>query len=228
MMMGIVGVIVIALLGGIIYFSHGRGSKKTREEFLQEFTQFVEGTIETIPEQENSFRIHFVFENENFIYEDVQEKSFGDDFNRGFLKCQTPCPLNLYFIEKERMDKVVAKDILFASKIVEKSAAEKKKVKVPASLKAFAVSTNHVSSSDELLEDDKIVKIFIDFKNADLRGSPFLSLKILEGMVTLEFHPSITVKPNLPDIHNNVASIENFASKLLPLIKKLKNIEIKP
>ena len=66
-MMWIVGLIVVLLLVGAILYVNSSSSenKRTRESFLEEFTQQVDGRIEEVEGYKNSFRIYFEFEGYN-------------------------------------------------------------------------------------------------------------------------------------------------------------------
>ena len=221
-------IVIFALVAGIVYFSliTTSGRKKTREQFLKELADSMEGSVEPLhdPLQPNAFRVIFNFEGEKFIYEDIEELSFREKLFKGYLKCQTPSSLDLYVTEKEKSNKIIQPELQFSA---HKNFKEKIKVHVPRSLRQFNVYTNHPQEANILLGDEKIAQVFAGFKNADSRGHPFLSLKILHGEVVLEFHSTVVYTPNRTDLINNVALMENYVQKLLLIVNKLKEIEQK-
>ena len=73
MLVGISILVIAALIFGIVYInSSSVHKKKTREEYLQDLANFLEGKVEPIVDRENSHKIEFNFEGYPFLYEDVQ------------------------------------------------------------------------------------------------------------------------------------------------------------
>ena len=227
-MLWIAVVVIILLVAGIVFFSlTTSGRKKTREQFLKEMAEFMEGSWEPVQttQQLNAFKVIFNFEGENFTYEDLEEVSFREKLLKGYLKCQTSSLLDLYLTEKEKSEKIIQPDLHFPSQKSGQDFKEKVKIRMPKSLKHFHVYTNNPQDTNALLDNDKIAQIFAGFRNRDSRGRSFSSIKILHGEVILEFSSSVVYSPNRSDLVNNVASIENYTKKLLAIIKKLKEIE---
>ncbi len=224
-------IVIVLLVGGIVYFSLTvSGRKKTREQFLRELAEFMEGSLESFhgPDQPNAFRVVFDFEGEKFIYEDLEEVSFHEKLFKGYLKSQIGTPLDLYFTEKEKSEKIIQPGTHFQSpKSVGQSFKEKIKVDMPKILRHFNVYTNHAEDTNSLLADDKVARVFAEFKNADSRGRSFLSLRILHGEIILDFYSAGNYTPSRSDLMNNVASMENYVKKFLLIIKRIKEIEQK-
>ena len=215
--------IIVALLAGIIYFTRQTPlQKETRERFLQKLAELVESKPESIEGVTNSFRINFHYEGYSFIYEDVEEVGFKDKVNKAFLRIDSGSRLNLSFVEKERTT-IVHRELFKASEITE-SAERSNKVYLPKVLKNFEAFTNDPYLTNQLLEDKRIASVFLKFKNTDKRGYAFLSLKLIDGMVILEFHPAATFSPNILALHNNQALLEDYCDKLMIVVKKIATI----
>ena len=61
--------VALVLLGIFLFSSNPIFKPKSREQFIKDIAQFVEGRIEPIPEKGNSIRINFTFENEPFVFD---------------------------------------------------------------------------------------------------------------------------------------------------------------
>jgi hypothetical protein len=189
-------------------------------EFLQKLEKFLDGRLETIDNQENSFRINFTFEGQPFVYEDIEDKGFKDKNYKAFLKAQTSQQLTLNFTEKGQSTRIRS-EIFLASEIPNEPIQESIKVHVPNSLQDFNIHTNNPVRANKLLEEKKIAHIFSVFKNVDKRGNPFMSLAIIDGMVILEFHSAPSYKPNLKALRDSIRSVEDYLDTLLVVINKL-------
>jgi hypothetical protein len=73
---------------------------------------------------------------------------------------------------------------------------------------------------NEFFGDYKIVDIFADFKNLQT-GHPILPLRVQDGIISLEFYPTLTMKPNIFDLQHGVANIEQYLDKMLFLAKQI-------
>jgi len=223
-MNGFLILIVLLFLGGIILLS-GKSSnkKKTREQFLKELAEFLEGTLEPIEDEtyENSFRIRFQYSNEDFIYEDLERPGFKENVNMAYLKVEVPGGLTLKFEEKKHST-TIRTDIFIASEISTQSEQKNYKIQVPKQLKHLNVVTSDPVIANRLFEDKKISSILKEFKNTDTLGRPFLSIGIINGVVTLEFHPRDIYYPNLTALYADVSSIDHYLSKLMVITRKLK------
>ena len=81
--------------------------------------------------------------------------------------------------------------------------------------------TNYPVRTNEMLKDKKIASFFCELKNIDSRGCPSIALKIIDGVISLEFYSSKMFKPSLDVLKNDIASIENYLEKMLTIVKKL-------
>ena len=221
----IVLTIILALVGGIIYFSRQThpSLEGQRELFLQRVEREFETKRISIVQKENSFRIRFKFEGENFDLEDIEEQGFSHKHYKVWLKATTPSRLNLSFSEKLK-DPVIGTPMVIASELREQESDKRIHVRNPKELDGLEIHTDDPIQTNKLFDDPKIVKIFSEFKNADSRGYPFMSLRILDGTLILEFHSTGSFRPNLNALRNDVASLEDYLNKLLSVVKVLNRI----
>ena len=117
-MKGLIFVIAVILTAGIILLS-GKSplkKKKTREQFLQDLAEFLEGTLEPIEDDANpnSFRIRFKYSGVDFVYEDFEKLGFKDKIYIAYLRAKTTSRLTLTFSAKKRSTKIRT-DIFIAS-----------------------------------------------------------------------------------------------------------------
>lgn len=219
-------IVVFIILFGVLVFLSGYFSnkKKTKEESLKEIIRVFGGTREPIPNLENSYRIRLKFENQDFIFEDLEERGFREIVNKVFLKIKTNTSLNLTFTELEKAT-TMRSPIVLASQIKEEDiVVTGMKIYLPKPLKDLKVNTNDAVLVNKLFEDDKIADIFIGFKNTDTRGYPSVSLKIVEGILTLEFGSRPTFRPSLLALRSHVSSLEDYLETLLIIVKKINNL----
>jgi hypothetical protein len=217
--------IVLMFLAGIILLgAKSPLQKRTREQFLAELTKFLEGTVELIDDDHEggkSYRISFKFKGEEYIYEDLESLGFKEKIYKGYVRIKTPSKLTLTFAEKERSTRIRS-DIVIASEIEAHFIDKNTILNVPELLKDMQVFTNDTPEANRVLEDKKIISILKKYKNVDSRGYRFLSLGIIDGVVTLEFRPEKFNKPNLPALRENVSSIDDYLEQLIVIARKLK------
>jgi len=216
--------VVVVFLGGIILLSAKSPLKKvTREEFLEELTKFLEGTLEPIVGEkgESSFRIRFKFKGQDFVYEDLQKQGFKDKVYKAYLKTETPSKLTLTFTERKRSTKIRT-DIFIASEISTHQVNEHIQLEIPKYLKDLKVFTNDPEGANKVFEDGKVMAVFKKFKNVGPRGYPFLSVGIVEGVVILEFPSTKTCHPNLFALQADIPSIDDYLEKLMVVVSRLK------
>jgi len=225
-MYGILILIFVILVAGIILLS-GKSplkKKKTREQFLQELAEFLEGTLEPIEDDDysNSFMIRFKYSGEDFVFEDIEKKGFKDKVYIAYLRVTAQSRLTLTFTEKERSTKIRT-DIFIASDISSQQAERTVQLQVPKHLKDLKVFTNDATAANELFENGKISSIFKQFKSKDSRGYSLMPIEIVEGVVTLEFYSEKMLKPNLSILYDNVTSIDGFLDKLVLFVHELQD-----
>lgn len=220
-MFGIVLVILFLTAGIILLSANTSIHKQTREQFLQSLGKFVDGHLESIKDSPRAFRIRFVFEGRNFIYEDIPEMGFKQEHYKAYLKVKTDSDLTLQFSEKPRST-TIKSEVLIVSNIPDEPLPSVVRVSVPARLKDLNIHTNNPKEANRFLGNEKIVSILAEFKNVDSRGYPSVSLKIIDGMVILEFHSSPGKNPSRHALGNNIASMEDHLVKLLKIVNQLK------
>lgn len=211
-------VVILFILAGQFLFK-----EKTRQQFFEDVERLVDGRFEPIENQENSFQIKFHFEDYDFVYEDIEVKGFNRSYFKGFLKVLSKSPLTFNIVEKERQV-TVRSNIVMASHIVDDPTLIKEKLCLPDGFEKFQVSTNDALVTNKLFEDSKFLNILNEFKNSDKRGYCYFSLKIVDGVVILEFTPTGVHKPNLYVLRNNTARLENYVDKLKYIAGKLNDL----
>ena len=224
-MNGLIVLIVVILITGIILLSGKSPFKenKTREQFLKDLTKYLEGTLEPIEDDvfPNSFRIRFKFSGEDFVFEDFEKQGFKDKVYIAYLRVTAPGDLTLTFTEKERST-TIRTDIFIASDISSQQVGRTAQLQVPKHLNDLNVTTNDTAIANELFGTGKISSIFKQLKNMNSRGSSFMPIGIVNGVITLEFYSEKKFQPNLPALYSDISSIENYSNKLLVLVRKLK------
>lgn len=225
MMNWLIVLLVLLILGAAVLFSGGSShKKKSRESYLEELAEFLQGTLEPIegPDYKGSYRVRFKFEGEDFVFENIEAMGFKDKVYKYYLKVKTPYKLTLTFAEKKRSTRIRT-DIFIASEVSTQQVDQKVYLQVPHYLNDLLVSTNNPTHANKFFDDKKISGIFKSLKNIDARGGySYISLKIIEGMIILEFHAEKTLKPNIADIWANISSIEDYLEKIIVLVKRLK------
>ncbi len=215
--------VILVFIGGILFVCSQLQSKgKTREEFLKQFEDFVGSSFQPIEDQENCFRIVFNFDEEEFVFEDIEEHGFRGNVYRARLKVLMPGKFNMSFIEKTG-DLVRHSSILESTGMDSKLHRRQLHFKMPKELSLFDVTTNNMKLVQQILNDDKIVRIFSEFKNTKGPGYPFVSLRIEESELIMDFYPfEAPFLPNLRFLYSDVASIEDYCQKMLTIVKRLK------
>lgn len=217
--------IVVILLAGIIVLSGSPLRTKTRQEFLRDLERFLEGRLEAVKDQPDSFRIRFTFAGETFFYEDVSEKGFRVEAYKAYLKVPTSSRFTFSFIEKQPVT-TIKSEVLIASKIPdEPPPAGEMKVAVPEKLKGLDVHTNNPRFANEFLKDGRIVTILAALKNADTRGYSSVPFRIIDGVVILEFSAIAGRNPCRANLLRSISSIDEYLEKLLKIVKILKALE---
>lgn len=224
MLTGIIVFIVILLVGGIILLN-GQSSSghKPREKFLKELADFWEGELQASGSQEESSKVHFVFDGRKFIFEDVEEKGFKDKINKAYLKLALATDFDLYFTQKEQ--KSVQMKTIIASDIQDEAVKEGVRINTPVELKDFYVHTNNPKLSNKIFENVKVRRILDRLKNRDARGYPSIPLRILNGVIILEFYAEGSIKPRLHDLHQNVSALEHHLKVLVDVAKTLESFK---
>ena len=223
-MNGFLIITVLLLLSGIILLSgKSFNKKKTREQFLKELTEFLDGTLEPIEDEthKNSFRIRFKYSDEDFVYEDLEKSGFKKDVNMAYLKVETPDRFTLKFQEKKHTT-TIRKEIFIASEISAQSEQKNYKLQVPKHLELFNVIASDPVMANKLFEDKKISSILKELRNTDTLGHPFLSIGIDKGIITLEFFQGEIYYPRLISLYADVSTIDHYLSNIMTIVRKLK------
>ncbi len=217
-------VIMIIFLGGIIFITSQTSTKKIRsEEFFKSLEEFLEGKLQPLEGQPGAFKIDFIFHDQPFVYEDLSDYGFefGEEARKAYLRTPTGTNFLLYFTQMQR-SATIKKDVLIASNIPHEPIVQRQKVIVPPSLKGLNVHTNDIQLANRLFADKKVVNVFSAFRSVDPRGSPSVALKIIDGMVILEFHSAQWKIPHYQALVYNVSSIEDYLEDLIKIVRAIK------
>ncbi|OGX08773.1 MAG: hypothetical protein A2Z88_00935 [Omnitrophica WOR_2 bacterium GWA2_47_8] len=209
-----VAVIVVLVLIIIVLASMGRQMQKpkTRQEYLEELADFLEGQLDAMTEYPDSFRISFKFENRDFEFQDLRQEGFNVVTYKGYLRTKTKGSLTINFTEKPRG--AVRSQIVLASDIPTQKVEG---LVVPKKLDKFNIFANDVFIANALFGNEAALSVLTKLRYQDDRGHPIMPLMIRDGWISLEFTPLITVKPNLSDLRDNVTLSDHYAAGLLLL-----------
>jgi hypothetical protein len=219
----IAATIIIVFVLAIIIGINSSFKEETREHFLKRMEKLTEGTYELVEGEEKMYRIPFSFERENFVFEDLEVKGLKEKINKAYLKAKVAVPLTLQFTEKKRKDNIHT-PMIIASDIPNYVETNLKTITVPASLSEFDIYTNNPDLSNQLLQNKKVLQVFNRYKNTSLQGYPILSLKIVDGVIVLEFHPLVVINPNLPGLKKDIHLLENYLDQLLVVMREIKKL----
>ena len=215
----------IALIFGIIYLNREPPTFNiSREQYLVDLERYLEGKVERLPDLPQSYRINFNYADKSFIYEDVFEKGFSGDSYKVFLRVPTSVDFTLYFTQKERKDKILGAVNPFAQAGKKDLGKEEPKLRLSRAFSMFNIQTNNIDWVNRLLTHRKAARVFAEFKNVDSRGSPFNSLKIMDGQIVLEFHSKPVFYPNVRGLYNSIGSIEEYLDKMVTVVQAIKEI----
>lgn len=219
----IIAVIVI-LLGGILFMSgHAVSRKKTREELRRAIEKFVQSQSQPIPGYDNSYQIGFSYNGKACIYEDYETKGFHDKVHKAFLKMPTAAKLTIQFTEKKH-ERLISSRPILASEMLS-HAKITPRVQIPKELSVFNIVTNDVEMTNGILNDWFCKRVFNKFKNIDAQGRPASSLKILDGVIILEFHPSGLSHPKTLDFEANMGPLETYIKQLMVIRNKIEELQ---
>jgi len=213
-----------AMFAAIIYLVVHSHQIKSNEGFVKKMVAFLQGICDaqlikwTIAEDGHLFSIRFTFEAQEFILGAIEEKSFDKHIEKVYLKTMIPIPFILSFSELEG-SMMTRLDMTIISQVDDPS-LQKTAVNIPKGLKDLHIFTNDIAQTNKLFNDAKITRILLKFRNVNHRGHPFMALKIIDGIVSLEFYPSYEFVPSLPSLKNNVSLIEDYLVDLMDIVKK--------
>ena len=110
-------VLVILMIVGIVLVNRsGALTIGSREQFLQEFTRYVEGKISPMTANESgsiegSYKVEFNLDQFAFTFEDLMLPSFKEKQNKAYLKMQLPIALTFQFNEKRQASKLFDQNV---------------------------------------------------------------------------------------------------------------------
>lgn len=213
----LVTIIILALIGGIIYINRSSSNNiKTRDDFLAVLEKFLEGKREPYADYEDSHKIIFTFEGVDFTYEDVLIPGFKNEkVNKAYLKVKTNSSLTLVFEEKRKSVGTFRSDLSVFNK--SGTSGGRSKLKVPDKLRNFEIHTDELEVVEKIFQNQKGVKILNNYKNVDSRGYPFMSIKIHQGLIILQFSSEKRYTPNLGTIRDNIHIFEDHLKDMINL-----------
>ena len=118
----IVGIVVL-ILGVLILAKVVQSKLNSREEFLDKLAKFLESKLEPMEGLDNSYKLRFIFDGKEFVYEDIEEKRFKGKAHKAYLKIKAPGNLHLNFTEKKRTGNLRS-EIFIASQIPDQAQDE--------------------------------------------------------------------------------------------------------
>ena len=206
-------VLGVVFLATIILLNTNLFGKKVdqRKVYLPALAKFLEAKLEPIPGQENSYEIRFVYDGRPFVYQDIEDRLGKSCIYKVYLRAATSSNLKIDFIERDRTS--IRADVQTLDDMKNPWARAAEKVVLPRELQDLTVFTNDHSKANELFANEKIVKIFSQFKNSSL-GRPSISLTVGNGFVVLAFHPPGDSKPTWNDLYYNASLIEDYLKQV--------------
>jgi uncharacterized protein YxeA len=216
--------VLILVIAIILLSTNSPLALQSKEDFIKQATHYLEGKCDDSAADKGYHRIDFKFEEQDFIYEEIDNQAQQENSNKAYLRTQTKSKFTLTFTEKEARS-IIRSEVVIASDIPNEVAEDKIKVNLPIEFSGIKAFSNDPKKANTLFLDNKIKKMFLGFKNFDTRGCKSVSLKIVEGEILLEFFPLAGHKPSLLTLHRNVASFEDYLDKLLYLTSSVNNIE---
>lgn len=214
MPMNIVLVIAAVFMVGLIFLLNSRffEQKDKRRRYLESLAELLEAKLEPVPGAENSFQIRFLFKNREFVFEDVEDRLQDTAIYRVSLKAKTASNLKVSFTERPRT--TIRANVQSFNDLKSPWTAGADKVILPVDLQGFMLFSNDTKKAIALFANEAVVKIFLSFMSMAKRGHPAMSLEIVDGIVTLSFHPAGELKPTWVDLQNNPSRIEDYLDPL--------------
>ena len=208
-------ILVIMMIVGIIIVNRsGAFSIRSREQFLQEFTKYVEGKLSPIEDSQGSFKVEFNLDQFAFAFEDLMLPSFKEKQNKAYLKLQLPITLTFQCHEKRQASKLFDQNVGLYKKNEEANVI----VKMPEKLNEFQIQTNNVEIVTKLLANPKFVNLISEYKNRE-SGYLFIPIKITQGLMSMEFLKDQRYNPSLQIVHKNIHLFENHIKDLINIAK---------
>ena len=217
--------ILVILLALIIYFTMNTPiGTKQRTKYLETMAHLFESKLEPVLGADNSYRITFNYRGYECAYEEIEVQTSKAISHCGFLKARVPSRLSLSFTERARTQ--IRSNVQSLEDVATSMwGTSAEKVSLPKNLQDFHVYTNSATIANKLLKDEKVIKIFTAYRNQDSRGHPVMSLEIVDGVISLEFHAPGELKPSIIDLQHNVTAAETYLQELLVIAEVLKTVE---
>lgn len=221
--MTIITILILVALGAIVFLARDTSSPEVkRQRYLKGLAEHVESSLEPIEGKKDSFRIRFRHKDQDFVFEDIEDYELNQEvFYKGYLRMAIPGTLTLSFTERPRAKFRAEVDSL--SDMISPWSNKSEKVHLPKGLDEFNIYTNDPDLVNRLLEDPAVIEAFVKSKDASTRGSPIMSLEVMEGSIILRFHDS-NLHPQLDELRYNPSLIDQFADRLLAIQQRFAQI----
>lgn len=217
--------LILAVLGGILlFFWRFPMKKKTRETYLREMEKRLEGKCEPMEGSGNSVRIRFYYDDNEFIYEDIEEQGLSESSYKAYVRAVKQDGLVFELIEKKKK-RSVKSDIFIASDVLDQDGEVASDFSLPKEFAPFTVYSNDYLLAGKLLQEPKAVNIFREFINKDPMGYYYVSLKMDKDAAVLEFASSSSSNPNIHYLKSDPSCIEKYLEKLVYLVNKSKELQ---
>ena len=217
--------VIVLLVGGILFLSSQANTrKKTRDELKRIIEKFVDA--KSVPVEGaagDSYRIHFSYDGKACIYEDLEAVGFVDRVHKSFLKVPTTSKLTIQFTEKKHQRTIGGGSMLASEMLNEANMGPR--LQIPKELQMFSIFTNDTVKANGLFSDWWVRRIFKEFKNMDRQGRPASSLRIMDGVIILDFHSSGLAHPKSLDFEGNMSSLENYIKKLMRIRDRIEDLD---
>jgi len=211
--------VVLMIVGIILVNRSGALTIKSREQFLQEFTKYVEGKLSPIEDSDGSFKVEFHLDQFAFTFEDLMLPSFKEKQNKAYLKLQLPLTLSFQFQEKRQGSKLFDQNVGLYKQTSDANVL----VKMPEKLNEFQVLTDNPEFGKKLLASPKFINLVCEYKNRE-SGFIFIPIKITQGLMSMEFLKDQKYNPSLQIVHKNIHLFENHIKDLVNLAKIVQSL----
>lgn len=218
----IVTIAGFVLLGIIFLGGYKPGKNIDREDFIAKVEDYVEGEREPIGEFDEAYKVDFTFEGDKFSFEDSFVMGFNGPVRKVHLKCIVDNNFTLNFTEKQ-VNATVRSEMLLASEIPDELPDKGPQIKAAKEFDEFVIQTNDIPLTNKILNDKRVISVFMGYKNKDNRGRPYFSIKIMQGVIALHFHNSAILNPSLLALQSEVSTLENYIDKIMVIANKIKS-----
>ncbi|MCD4781049.1 MAG: hypothetical protein K8S27_10965 [Candidatus Omnitrophica bacterium] len=222
-------IIAVVFFVGAFIFLHTYFFRfnQTREQFLEEMEKILGGKVRPIEDVPNSHKVDFTYEGVKFTYEDLEVEGFSSKYFKANLKAYTETRYH-FALKQKSLKRNMRGDNMFLTHSQKnvKRPLTPKAIHLPSFLDRFEAISNHNEMSKELMKDDKFSSMLKKYRNEDSRGNQSQALRVLEGVIVLEFQPSENYNPNIFTLRRQVSLMENYVEDLFYCVKTINKMAV--